>query len=221
MDDLNGFNDFNDLTNWPLTWKSEQMITRFALLRHAETEWNRKKLIQGQQDAPLTSNGRRQAQRWGLALAQYELDHMITSDLGRARLTGTLMNLKLDLPHSEEPRLREQDWGRWAGLNFSDLLKVDELRAQEKLGWHFRPLEGESRLEVFERSRQALVDAAHRLKGKRVLVVTHGGVIKCLLYRLCRKHFLPGEPPLLEPYRLHWLSYDGQVFQIDRMNEKI
>jgi len=197
------------------------MITRFALLRHAETEWNREKRIQGQEDAALTSNGRRQAQRWGLALARYELDHMITSDLGRARLTGTLVNLNLGLAHSEEPRLREQDWGRWAGLNFGDLLKVNELRAQERMGWHFRPLEGESRLEVFERSRQALVDAAHRLKGKRVLVVTHGGVIKCLLYRLSRRAFLPEEPPLLEPYRLHWLSCDGRSLQIDRLNEEI
>jgi broad specificity phosphatase PhoE len=197
------------------------MVTRFALLRHAETEWNREKRIQGQQDAPLTSNGRQQAQRWGRALAQYELDHMITSDLGRAKFTATLINQHLDLPHSEEPRLREQDWGRWAGFDFRDLLRVKELRAQERMGWHFRPLEGESRLEVFERSRQALVDAANRLKGKQVLVVTHGGVIKCLLYRLSRRDFLPAEPPLLEPYCLHWLSYDGRDFHIDRLNEEI
>jgi broad specificity phosphatase PhoE len=197
------------------------MATRFALLRHAETEWNREKRIQGQQDAPLTSNGRQQAQRWGRTLAQYELDHMITSDLGRAKSTAILINQHLDLPHSEEPRLREQDWGRWAGFNFRELLGVKELRAQERMGWHFRPLEGESRLEVFKRSRQALVDAASRLKGKRVLVVTHGGVIKCLLYRLSRRDFLPEEPPLLEPYCLHWLSYDGRDFHIDRLNEAI
>jgi broad specificity phosphatase PhoE len=197
------------------------MATRFALLRHAETEWNREKRIQGQQDAPLTSNGRQQAQRWGRTLAQYELDHMITSDLGRAKFTAILINQHLDLPHSEEPRLREQDWGRWAGFNFRELLGVKELRAQERMGWHFRPLEGESRLEVFKRSRQALVDAASRLKGKRVLVVTHGGVIKCLLYRLSRRDFLPEEPPLLEPYCLHWLRYDGRDFYIDRLNEEI
>ncbi len=197
------------------------MVTRFALLRHAETEWNREKRIQGQQDAPLTSYGRQQAKRWGLALGRYELDHMITSDLGRASLTGTLINQHLDLPRFEEPRLREQDWGRWAGLDFRNLLGVSELRAQEKMGWHFRPLEGESRLEVLERSRQALADAANRLEGQRVLVVTHGGVIKCLLYRLSHRAFLPEEPPLIEPYRLHWLSYDGQGFKIDRLNVEI
>ncbi|MDH3927083.1 MAG: histidine phosphatase family protein, partial [Deltaproteobacteria bacterium] len=30
-------------------------------MRHAETEWNREKRVQGQQDAPLTSSGRQQA----------------------------------------------------------------------------------------------------------------------------------------------------------------
>ena len=197
------------------------MVTRFALIRHAETEWNREKRIQGQQDASLTSFGRQQAQRWGLTLARYDLDRMMTSDLGRANITATLINRHLGLPSSQEPRLREQDWGSWSGLRLSDLLKLDELKAQEKMGWHFRPLDGESRLEVFERSQQALVDAANSFADKRILVVTHGGVIRCLLYRLYNRDFLPHEPPLIEPYRLHWLSCDGQGLEIDQLNVEI
>ena len=197
------------------------MVTRFALIRHAETEWNREKRIQGQQDASLTTFGRQQARSWGLALARYDLDHMMTSDLGRASVTAALINQHLDLPCSRDPRLREQDWGSWSGIKLSDLLGIGELRAQEKMGWHFRPLEGESRLEVLERSRQALVDAANCFTGKRILVVTHGGVIRCLLYRLYNRDFLPHEPPLIEPYRLHWLSYDGQGLEVDQLNVEI
>mgnify|MGYP002750153091 CR=1 FL=1 len=197
------------------------MVTRFALIRHAETEWNREKRIQGQQDASLTSLGRQQAQRWGLTLARYDLDHMMTSDLGRANVTATLINRHLGLPCSQEPRLREQDWGSWSGLKLNDLLRMDKLRAQEKAGWHFRPLDGESRLEVFERSQQALVDAANCFAGKRILVVTHGGVIRCLLYRLYNRDFLPQEPPLIKPYRLHWLSWDGRGLEVDQLNVEI
>ena len=197
------------------------MLTRFALIRHAETEWNREKRIQGQQDASLTAFGRQQAHRWGLALARYELDHIMTSDLGRASITATLINRHLGLPSSQEPRLREQDWGSWSGLKLSDLVKMDELRAREKMGWHFRPLDGESRLEVFERSSQALVDAAKWITGKRILIVTHGGVIRCILYRLYDRDFLPQEPRLIEPYRLHWLSFDGQGLEIDQLNVEI
>ena len=197
------------------------MLTYFALMRHAETTWNREKRIQGQQDAPLTSSGRQQARGWGCTLARHRLDHMLTSDLGRATHTATLINHSLVLPCSLEPRLREQDWGSWSGSKLSDLLEMNELKAQEKLGWDFRPFEGESRLEVLQRSRQALVDSAQQMRGNRILVITHGGVIRCLLYRLCNRKFLPDEPALIKPYHLHWLSYNGEGFEIYRLNEEI
>ena len=155
-----------------------------------------------------------------VALRSRRLDHLVTSDLGRARLTATLINQKLGLASTVEPRLREQDWGEWAGLRLSDL-ETEEIKAQASMGWHFRPLGGESRLEVLERSKRALLDIAHRLRGHRVVVVTHGGVIRCLLYRLCERDFLPEEPSLIEPYRLHWIYYDGDDFHLERLNEEI
>ena len=197
------------------------MLTYFALMRHAETTWNREKRIQGQQDAPLTSNGREQAMSWGCALARHRLDYMLSSDLGRATHTATLINHSLLLPCSLEPRLREQDWGSWSGSKLSDLLNTNELKAQVKLGWDFRPSKGESRLEVLHRSRQALLDIAQQMKGNRILVITHGGVIRCLLYRLCDRKFIPDEPPLIKPYRLHWLSCNNENFQVHRLNEEI
>jgi broad specificity phosphatase PhoE len=195
-------------------------ITQFALLRHAETEWNREKRIQGQQDAPLTSDGRQQAEEWARTLNRYQFDHLVTSDLGRAKLTANIINRSLKLPFSEEPRLREQHWGMWSGMRFGDL-SPDDLKEQVKMGWHFRPAGGESRLEVLERSRQALTEIAQSREGGHVLVVTHGGVIRCLLYRLCKRSFLPEEPPLIEPYRLHWLSFNGVEFKVDRLNEEV
>ncbi|MGD8687327.1 MAG: histidine phosphatase family protein [Syntrophobacterales bacterium] len=197
------------------------MLTYFALMRHAETTWNREKRIQGQHDAPLTSRGRQQARGWGCALARHQLDYMLTSDLGRATHTATLINQSLVLPCSLEPRLREQNWGSWSGSKLSDILNMNELKAQERLGWEFRPSDGESRLEVLRRSRQALVDSAQQMRGNRILVITHGGVIRCLLYQLHDRKFLPQEPALIKPYRLHWLSYNGEGFEIHRLNEEI
>ncbi|MGD9037112.1 MAG: histidine phosphatase family protein, partial [Syntrophobacterales bacterium] len=127
----------------------------------------------------------------------------------------------LVLPCSLEPRLREQNWGSWSGSKLSDILNMNELKAQERLGWEFRPSDGESRLEVLRRSRQALVDSAQQMRGNRILVITHGGVIRCLLYQLYDRKFLPQEPALIKPYRLHWLSYNGEGFEIHRLNEEI
>jgi len=197
------------------------VLTYFALMRHAETEWNREKRVQGQQDSPLTSSGRQQGRRWGCSLARHQLDCMVTSDLGRATHTASLINHSLVLPCSLEPRLREQDWGSWSGSKLSDLLNTNELKVQEKLGWDFRPFDGENRLEVLQRSRQALVDIAQQMRGNRILVITHGGVIRCLLYRLYGRRFLPDEPALIKAYRLHWLTYNGEGFKVYRLNEEI
>ena len=200
--------------------RSKKAVTQFALVRHAETHWNREKRIQGQKDSALTTEGHRQAVSWGRSLSKYHLDHLVSSDLGRAALTATLMNQRLQLSRTVLPGLREQDWGQWSGLKFTDLNAVD-LQAQEKKGWHFRPAGGESRLQVLERSRAALEDLARHWKGRRILVVTHGGVIKCLLYRLTNRRFLPDEPTLLKPYRLHWIAYDGESLAVQQLNVRI
>ena len=39
----------------------EETVTRFGLIRHAETVWNRERRVQGQMDSPLTSEGEQQA----------------------------------------------------------------------------------------------------------------------------------------------------------------
>ena len=195
-------------------------ITRFALMRHAETEWNREKRIQGQQDAPLTSEGLQQAEQWGHSLSKHQLTHVVSSDLGRATLTARIVNRKLELPRTVEPRLREQHWGMWSTRKSSEI-ESDRLAEQLRMGWHFRPTGGESRLEVLERSWQALVDLAQALNGSRILVITHGGVIRCLLYRLAGRKFLPEEPYLIKPYRLHWLYCDGEALYIERLNDQI
>ena len=70
-------------------------ITRFDLMRHAQTEWNREKKIQGLCDSPLTAVGERQASAWGRLLAQYSWDRILTSDSDRALTTAERINVFL------------------------------------------------------------------------------------------------------------------------------
>ncbi|UCF56283.1 MAG: histidine phosphatase family protein, partial [Deltaproteobacteria bacterium] len=72
--------------------------TWFALLRHARTAWNEEKRIQGQNDIPLTPEGRFQAREWGRYLKQYRWDRIITSDARRALETAGLVNISLRVP---------------------------------------------------------------------------------------------------------------------------
>ena len=194
--------------------------TRFGLIRHAQTDWNREKKIQGHSDSALTANGKKQASSWGQRLLQFPWDRLLASDSGRALTTAERINAFLNIPLETDPRLREQDWGDWVSKTIPQIQTeaYQVLEEQINAGWNFCPPGGESRDSVLERSQEALMEAADRYPGDNLLVVTHEGVIKCLVYYLCGRKFLPTEPRLLQSYRLHWLVFDRQGLQIEKVN---
>lgn len=197
-----------------------KVTTRFGLVRHSKTLWNEEKRIQGQQDSPLSDRGRAMASAWGLQLKGMGWQHICSSDLGRTSETSSLVNQTLCLPVRYDARLREQDWGSWTGNTLQELKKNQGriLREQERLGWLFSPPQGESRQAVLARSMAALTDAAGRWPGEKILVICHEGVIKCLLYHVLNRKFLPDEPPVIAKAHLHLLVHNGDALSLDRIN---
>ena len=198
----------------------EPPVTRFGLLRHAETRWNVSQRIQGQQDSPLTAAGVSLAQEWGRRLEGSRWDRMLASPAGRARQTAELINTRLRIPLAYDTRLLEQDWGRWTGKRMARIRETEprRLAAQEAAGWFFCPPGGEERHRVWERSLCGLAQAHERWTGQRILVITHEAVLKCLIYRVCGRRFLPEEPRLLATRRLHCLVYDGRRLTVEKIN---
>lgn len=182
--------------------------TAIGLVRHSVTTWNEEKKIQGCRDTPLTPKGKEMAQVWGEELKSGGWEEIISSDLGRAVETARIINRELNLPTGSDHRLREQDWGDWTGRTIKELSTTDADRLQEEVekGWLFRPPGGENRREVLARVLEAIAETSVRHPGKRILMVCHEGVIKCVLYHLTARRFLPGEPKLIKPYHLHLLS---------------
>jgi probable phosphoglycerate mutase len=195
-------------------------IARFGLIRHAQTVWNREKKIQGHSDSPLTADGENQAGRWGMILQQYSWDRILASDTGRALETAKKVNAALKIQLITDPRLREQDWGHWVGKTIPQIEAEAPQLLDEQInaGWRFCPPGGEDRKSVLARSQRALQEAFVRWPGENILVVTHEGVIKSLVYHLCGRKFLPSEPPLLKSYRLHWLVYDRDGLRLEAVN---
>lgn len=199
---------------------TERPATRFGLIRHAATLWNEQKRIQGQQDSPLSPAGKAQAKSWGTELSVFSWQRILCSDLGRARETADLINLSLGLPVSIDPALREQDWGRWSGMTLARVRKSDGdlLERQVQAGWGFRPPAGESRQVVLERCLKALHRAGTEYPGERILVVCHEGVIKCLLYHLLHRRFLPEESKTIRDFHLHLLEYKKGTLYLEQKN---
>lgn len=175
--------------------------TVFYLLRHAQTLWNLDKRIQGQWDSELSPAGKARTEVLAGALAGLSLSRILASDLGRAKATAGILNLRLRLPVTLERRLREQHFGDWTGRYWRDI-PADAVAAAEALGWNFAPPDGETRTDVRLRAEQALRDAARTSAGRNVLVVTHQGVVKAVLYHLLGRAYLPDEPPAFDPDRV-------------------
>ncbi len=194
--------------------------TTFGLIRHATTLWNEKKIIQGQQDSPLSETGQQMAADWGRRLASFPWQRIVCSDLGRTRETTELINQTLKLPVCPDKRLREQDWGEWSGISLAEVKQTHKelLQTMVRSGWLFKPPGGESRKQVLKRSLTALQETHTSWPGESILVVCHEGVIKCLLYHLTDRKFLPEEPPLIKRNHLNLLEHDDKKLYLKVLN---
>lgn len=88
-----------------------------------------------------------------------------------------------EIPYSEEPRIREQDFG-----NFQEPLKIRECKAQRRRfgSFFYRFPSGESPADVFDRV-SSFLESLHRMFEKtseeNYVLVTHGVSIRVILTR--------------------------------------
>jgi broad specificity phosphatase PhoE len=143
----------------------------FWFLRHGETDWNAKDLSQGNVDIPLNERGLAQARAAALLLRNRGIVSIISSPLGRARVTADIVSEALGLPVSVDPDLREASYGVKEGLTMD--------------GWFPQWVTGEFTPEGAE-SFAALTDRSVTVLNRSltnppvVLVVAHGAVFRAV-----------------------------------------
>ena len=149
---------------------------RLALIRHGQTDWNLRGLMQGRTDIPLNDTGRAQAEAAAARIDRAQWDLVVSSTLGRARETAAILAAGLDLPVAGAyDDLVEQDFGAAEGT------LVSEVPAR----WPDREFEGkEPDHEVGERGVRGLERIAADHAGARVLAVAHGTLIRHVLGEL-------------------------------------
>lgn len=159
-------------------------MTEILLVRHAETDWNAEGRWQGQSDVALSAKGRAEVATVAARLAGERFDRIVSSDLSRA--ADTARGIAAGRPLELDPALREMHLGRWCGLLHSEVVLryPDELRALQNAEDVRIGGDGETVLELAARVTAAVTRLARETPGGRVLVVTHGGVVRALLLDL-------------------------------------
>ncbi len=180
------------------------MTVRFGIIRHAPTQWNLDKRIQGRQDIPLSPHGREMALEWAGQLSGLGFEGIVVSPMKRARETGEILGRALSLDVVSHPGLQEQDFGKWEGKTLAEIRIADpgEPHCQEQRGWAFTPAGGESRSQVLAR----VLAAMDALPSQNLLVITHNSVIKTLVCHGLGLDFMPGRVPAIQSRHLHWVT---------------
>lgn len=160
------------------------------IVRHGETDWNVKQIIQGHSNSVLTYNGRNQIKALAEKLKHIHFDALFSSDLLRTKQTSEILNVERKLAIHTTEAIRERFFGKYEGLHshafhkeVKDLLKDYETLSEESKR-KFKYPTAESDEELISRVIRYLREIAVAYPGKKVLVVSHGGVLKNLLIHL-------------------------------------
>lgn len=141
------------------------------LVRHGQTIFNLKRIIQGWSDSPLTQLGCDQATRAGMFLRArgIEPDHAYTSTLHRTE--QTIANLWPGLAYERLDGLREWFFGDF---------EAERVMLMPERPWRdfYRQFGGEGQIQVRTRMVATLTDLMRRPDHTCVLAVSHGSAIK-------------------------------------------
>lgn len=159
-------------------------FAEIILVRHGETICNASGIFQGQSEADLNELGWKQANAVAERLAKEpKFSALYSSDLKRALDTATTIGQKCGLQVILNPAWRERHLGKLQGLSRREAPLLEPSAFQAFVSHNkdqVIPDEGESINQLYLRSKFALEEITNNHKGERVIVVTHGGVLRSL-----------------------------------------
>src|SRR5699024_8312768 len=176
-----------------------------TLLRHGVTKENLSKKYLGWSDPPITEQAYKE-----LIILQNQLplyDFYMSSDLIRCKQTAEVV--VPDTPGLETEHLREIHFGDWELKTYDELCHDASYRNWIDDPFNEQPPGGES-FPVFKKrvmkAWKQLLEQMEIQHSKRVLVVTHGGVIRLLLTELTQanRYFWEWQIPHGQGMTLTW-----------------
>jgi broad specificity phosphatase PhoE len=179
--------------------KKETQKTTFYFVRHGQTNRNMANFLANDPNERLNDEGKKQALQIANDLPE-KIDAVVSSPLKRTRETT---NIILDAIHYKPllvlgtEDITELNWGELAGKTWEEvelLYKINHKRLYINQEYDFTIYGGESFDLVKARTYSFIEKIKERYPGKKILVVTHAGIIRCL-HKAERNFVFIDKPP--------------------------
>jgi len=165
-------------------------------------------------DSPLTQVGIQQIESLAEHLVNHSMnnpiDHIVTSPLSRATHSATILQNRIVKPLTTLDSLKERSFGIWQG-NLFDEIKDEPNFSDVFFQVNDTPIQqGESAIEARKRMALGLRQLNREFPNRKLLVVTHGELLRCFLSGL--ENGIDGSA--------YQLFENGSVFEVWYSSEK-
>lgn len=188
------------------------------LIRHGETDYNQKGIVQGRGvDSSLNDKGRHQAEVFYQAYKDEGFEKIYVSLLKRTYETVSLFH---QIPFEKNEALDEISWGIHEGQTNGDTYRqFYEMLHFWKSGYTDISIEGgESPLAVQQRQ-LAFIETLKLSPEKKILLCSHGRAMRILLCTLLQKPLSMMDTFPHQNLCLYKLNLSQGVFTIDKFND--
>ena len=183
-------------------------MTLIYLLRHAESLANEKGILAGRSDVGLSERGKSQSQSLAKTLKDLEIDRIVISPIKRCSETiSPFVSLRKNTSYEVMEDFQEMDYGNWSGKRLKFLSLKRDWRKVQNTPEEFTFPNGESFLDAWGRVSRGMKSLSTRYPKSKILVVTHGDIIKMAIAHTLGADLKSFQKIRVEPASLSGIEY--------------
>ncbi len=161
-------------------------MIRLYLVRHGETEYNRKGVYYGRTDCLLSDYGVWQAEKLKNILFPVQFDRVISSPLQRSMQTAKRIIGEKQLQIQQIEGFAEFDFGAWEGKHYQEIEADDPENWQSWINdWKYAQVpDGDSFMIFYNRVKSSLAQIFAGGLDETILIVAHQGTLRVIAAEL-------------------------------------
>ena len=176
------------------------------LIRHAQSEANKQRIMASRLPFPLTEDGKADADLIAEELAErVSIDRIISSPLVRAKQTAESFARRYGLRVEEDVRISEQELGRYSGMTYDQVKEEDKYETVTSQRWDWVPLGGGESYRMIAERVESFFSDIDPASDKDILIVTHAVTFR--LIRAVLEDSLPRYP--------EGFPNNGEIWKVD------